>query len=122
MKQYSEIVITAFATYRKTVDLMNATGLSRTTIGKYKKDGELMALADARRVEIVRESVDRMRNEMLKSVEALAEIRDDKEVNPQTRAYSANSLLTHAKDWITTVEILARVEALEQAQLNRDDY
>ena len=114
MKKYSEIVITAFATYTKTVDLMKATGLSKTTIVRYKKDSYLMELAEERRLQVVKESVYKMQSELTKCVDTLIQIRDDTEVNPQIRIYACNSIMNHCRDFTLSVDVMERIEALER--------
>ena len=116
MKNYSEVVITAFATYTKTSDLMKATGLSRTTIVKYRKDSHLIKLAEERRLQVVQESVYKMQSELTKCVDTLIHIRDDKEVNPQIRVYACNCIMNHCRDWTLSVDVLERVEALERME------
>lgn len=116
MKKYSEIVITAFATYTKTADLIKATGLSRTTIVKYKKDSHLMELAEERRLQVVKESVYKMQSELTKCVDTLVQIRDDAEVNPQIRIYACNSIMNHCRDFTLSVDVLDRIEALERME------
>lgn len=113
---YSELVITAFATFTKTSDLMKATGLSRTTIVRYRKDSELMELAEERRLEVVKESVYKMQSELTKCVDTLVQIRDDTEVNPQIRVYACNCIMNHCRDWTLSVDVLQRVEALERIE------
>lgn len=115
MKKYSEIVITAFATYTRTIDLMKATGLSKDTICKYKKDNNLRELAEERRTQVIRESVNKMQSELTKCVETLCEIRDNTELNPQVRVYACNCIMNQCKDWTVSVDIINRIEALERS-------
>lgn len=116
MKKYSELIINSFAMYTRTVDLMRETGLCKNTICQYKKDKRLLELANERRLQVVKESVYKMQSELTKSVEVLASLRDNEEVNAQTRAYCCNLLLNHCRDWTLSVDLLERVEALEKAQ------
>ncbi|SFB86903.1 hypothetical protein [Butyrivibrio sp. YAB3001] len=116
MKEYSEIVIAAFATFTKTVDLMNATGLSKSTIVKYKKDEQLKGLAQERRQQIVKESVYKLQSELTKCVDVLAKIRDDTSINPQVRVYACNSIMSHWKEFTLTVDLIERIERLEQIE------
>lgn len=114
--QYSEKVITAFALYSKTSDLIKETGLSRSSVVRYKKDKELLRLAEERRLQAVRQSLHKMQFELLKSVEVLTEIRDNEKTAPQVRVLACNSLLNQCKDWTLSVDVLERLEALERAQ------
>lgn len=112
--KYSEVVISAFAIYQKTTDIMKATGLSKTTVCKYKKDSHLLELAEERRLQIVKESVYKMQSELTKCVDTLIEIRDNTENNPQIRVYACNCILNHCRDWTLSVDVMERVEALER--------
>lgn len=116
MKEYSEIVITAFATFTKTVDLMKATGLSKTTVVRYKQDSHLQELANERRLQIVKESVYKMQSELTKCVDTLVKIRDNEEINPQIRIYACNSIMNHCRDFTLSVDVMERVEALEKME------
>ena len=114
--EYSEVIISAFATYTKTVDLMAATGLSKTTIVRYKKDSHLMELARERRLLVVKEAVYKMQSEVMKCVDTLVEIRDDTSVNPQIRMYACNSIMNQCKDFTMSVDVIERIEALERTE------
>lgn len=116
MKEYSEVVITAFATYTRTVDLMKATGLSKSTIVKYKNDSHLRELAEERRLQVVKESVYKMQSELTKCVDTLVEIRDNTENNPQIRVYACNCIMNHCRDWTLSVDVMERIEALERIE------
>ena len=119
MKEYSEIVITAFATYTRNIDLMKATGLSKSTIVKYKKDRKLLELAAERRLQVVRESVYKMQSELTKCVETLVKIRDNEEVNSQIRIYACNCIMNQCKDWTMSIDVLERLQALEEIAKER---
>ncbi len=119
MNTYSERVITAFATYTKTVDLVKATGLSKSTIVRYKKDSHLLELAEERRLQVVKESVYKMQSELTRCVDTLVQIRDSAEVNPQIRVYACNCIMNHCRDWTLSVDVMERVEALEK--IGEDD-
>lgn len=114
--RYSELVITAFATYTKTVDLVSVTGLARSTIVKYKKDKELQRLADERRLQVVRESVYKMQAELTKCVDTLIKIRDNEENNPQIRVYACNCIMNHCRDWTLSVDVMKQIEELKTAR------
>lgn len=116
MRNYSELVITAFATFTKISDLMSVTGLSRSTIIRYKKDDHLKELAEERRLQVVKEAVYKMQSELTKCVDTLVQIRDDTSVNPQIRVTACNCILNHCRDWTLSVDIMERVEALEKME------
>lgn len=112
---YNDKVILAFVTYTRTVDLMNATGLSKQTIVKYKKDEKLKKLVDDYRGQILRESLTKMQMEVKKNVETLVKIRDDDETPPQAKINACNSLMSHCKDWTIAIDVLNRLQALESS-------
>ena len=114
MMKYSEVVISAFATYTKTTDLVKATGLSKNTIVRYKKDTHLMEIANERRCQIVKGSVYKMQGMLSKCVDTFERIIDDPDVNPQTKVYAINSLMNHCREFTLTVDIIERLEALER--------
>lgn len=114
--KYSEVVVSAFATFTKTSELMKATGLSKATIVRYKKDSHLIELAEERRLQVVQESVYKMQSELTKCVDTLVQIRDNTEVNPQTRVYACNCIMNHCRDWTLSVDVMERVEALERME------
>lgn len=119
MKAYSEIVINAFTLYTRTTDLITATGLCKSTIVKYKKDNELLKIVNERRGQVIKGAVYKMQSELVKTVDTLVSIRDNEEVNAQTRAYVCNLLLSHCRDWTQSVDILERLEALERIEKDR---
>lgn len=116
MKEYSEVIISAFAVYTRTVDLMKATGLSKATIVKYKKDTRLMELAEERRLQVVKESVYKMQSELTKCIDTLVALRDSPEVNPQVRVSACNSIMNHCRDFTLSVDVIERLEALERME------
>ena len=115
MKQYDEKIILYFAMFHRTVDLMNATGLSKNTICKYKKDKHLMELARERREELLQSAVHRLECELFNTINVLCKIRDRESVNPQTRVSACNTILNHFQGLKTTLEITERLEALERS-------
>lgn len=116
MKTYDEKIIMSFAVYHRTVDLMKATGLSKATIVRYKKDDELMTLANKQRDELLKSAVHRMECELLKTIATLCQIRDNPRVNAQTRVSACNTILNHFQTLRFSLEIQERVEALEKRQ------
>lgn len=112
--KYSDKIINAFTLYTRTVDLVNATGLSKQTIIKYKKDPGLQSIISDIRQQTLRDTVNRLHNELYKSIDTLAKIRDNEEVNAQTRVYCANCLINHCKEWTLAVDVIDRLENLEE--------
>lgn len=120
MKQYDEKIILYFAMFHRTVDLMKATGLSKNTICKYKKNKEFMELAKQRRDELLQSAVHRMECELFNTINVLCKIRDKESINPQTRVSACNTILNHFQSLKVTLEFSERLEALERMGESED--
>ena len=111
MKEYNEKLIEAFLTEYKVIDIVRITGLSKTTIYKYKNDPAFQAVLTERRSAMVSSAVDRMTQYMNENVEALQSVIRDPETSAQTKVNAIQS-------WTTTTDILRRLQALEDAEFD----
>lgn len=114
-RQYSENVISAFLEHDKIIDIMKATGLSRATVDRYRKDAELQRILTERKAMYIEAAVSQMQAGLTESVEVLRGIIKDKKVNPQARIYAISTLFTACRNWTETADILRRIEKLEEA-------
>ena len=114
-KNYSETVIEAFLRYDKIVDIMKATGLSRSTLMRYRDSPDFQKILSDRRTVYVEAAVTKMQSFMCEGVEMLQKIIRDKGVNPQVKVNAIQILFTQCRNWSETVDILKRLEALENA-------
>lgn len=120
MKEYNEKLIEAFLTEYKVIDIVRITGLSKTTIYKYKNDPAFQAVLTERRSAMVSSAVDRMTQYMNENVEALQSVIRDPETSAQTKVNAIQVMMNQLQSWTTTTDILRRLQALEDAEF--DDF
>lgn len=113
-KQYSEKVINAFLEHDKITDIMTATGLSRGTIDKYRKDEDFQKVLFERKERFVAAAVARMQSTLFEAAEALKDIINNKDIPAQVRVNAISVLFQQCKNWTTELDILKRIEALEK--------
>lgn len=114
-KAYSEKLIQSFLQYDKIVDIMKATGLSRSTIMRYRDSLDFQKVLSDRRTAYVEAAVTKMQSFMCEGVETLQKIIRDEEVSAQTKVNAVQILFAQCKSWTETVDILKRLEALESS-------
>lgn len=115
-KQYSETVINAFLKHDKIVDIMADTGLSRSTIQRYRDDPELQQLLTERKTEFIKAAVNKMQAFMSEGVEILKNIIRDNETSAQTKVNAIQIMFNQCKTWTETADILERLKMLEDAE------
>ena len=115
-KQYSETVINAFLKHDKIVDIMAATGLSRSTIQRYRDDPELQKLLVERKTEYIKAAVNKMQAFMSEGVDTLQKIIRDDETAPQIKINAIQIMFNQCKTWTETADILERLKLLEDAE------
>lgn len=116
MKQYPENLIEAFLTEFKIMDIVRVTGLSKTTVHKYKNDPAFQAVLTERRSAMVAAAVDRMARYMNENVDTLQAVIRDPETSAQTKVNAIQVMMNQLQSWTTTTEILSRLQALEGAK------
>lgn len=115
-KNYSEKVINAFLENDKVVDIMSATGLSRSTIERYRADPELQRILSERKAAFIEAAVLKMQKTLSESADVLQRIIKNEEVKPQTRVNAIQVLFTQCRNWTETADILKRLEVLEMEE------
>ena len=116
MRQYPENLIEAFLTEFKIMDIVRVTGLSKTTVHKYKNDPAFQAVLTERRSAMVAAAVDRMTKYMNENVDTLQAVIRDPETSAQTKVNAIQVMMNQLQSWTTTTEILSRLQALEGAK------
>lgn len=114
--KYSETVINAFLKHDKIVDIMADTGLSRSTIQRYRDDPELQQLLTERKTEFIKAAVNKMQAFMSEGVEILQNIIRDNETSAQTKVNAIQIMFNQCKTWTETADILERLKMLEDAE------
>ena len=118
-KQYSETVLASFLKHDKIVDIMADTGLSRSTIQRYREDPEFQKLLTERKTEYVKAAVNKMQAFLVEGVEILQNIIRDNNTSPQTRINAVQIMFSQCRSWTETTDILERLKMLEDAESER---
>lgn len=116
-----ERVIAAFLNNFRAVDVMRETGLSKTTVYKIRNNPEFRKVIRERKEAILKTAVNKMQSLMLSDVEALQAIIEDPETPRQVRINAINTKWTHMKEWVTTTDIMKRLEALQRSSEDVSD-
>ena len=96
----------------------HATGISEVTIYKYLNEPEFKAEYEARLKGLIDDSCRTLQSNMNMAVNELIEIVKDKNNKAQIRLNAIDMLLRHAYKQTELVDILARLDALED--LNKE--
>lgn len=117
MKNYcdDERLISAFLNNYRMVDVMKETGLAKNTVYKIRNDPDFQTVLSERKSAILKAAIGKMQSYMLRDVDALQEIIENPETAPQTRVNAISIMLNQLASWISTVELVSRIEELENA-------
>ena len=110
-----ERVIAAFLTNFRMVDVMKVTGLSSKTVYKIRNDPRFQRVLQERKDAVLQEAVETMRGYMTKDVKILQDIIEDPDTSAQTKINGIQLMFNTFRDWTNTVDLLKRVEALQEA-------
>lgn len=121
MGKYTENVILAFLSNRKTSQIAKQTGLSQRTIERYKKDPELQTILRDRRAEMFKEVTDALHEILIPAARELHKIVNDPDVAAQTKVYAINSAYQQYRSMTEIADIQARLKALEDAKDEIDE-
>jgi len=112
----SNIVLAALlsnATVKATAD---ATGLSESTIFKYLRDKDFKAKYEAAKLEMLEQSTSALQANIQKAVSAIVGIIEAENTPQQVRLNASDMLLRNSFRFTEQVEILRRLDRLEQAR------
>ncbi len=115
-KEYPENVITAFLMSYKPVEIMRISGIGKNKYYALKKDPDFMRIVTERRDELIKEAVLKMESYLSEDVEILQSIIRKPDTSDQVKINGINLLMSQLNAWKNTTEILARLQALEDAQ------
>lgn len=116
-KEYSETIIGAFLSHYKIRDIAEASGLSPTTVKRYKADPAFISVLNERRAAIIGAAVDRMTESILKDADVLQDVISDPEVNPAVRVTAINTKWSHLREWRAMIDFERRLSALESSEM-----
>lgn len=120
MKNFDEKTISAFLNHYKMVDIIKESGLSKNTCYKLRADPNFQQVLRERKDAMVKASLERMRSYLLRDIEELQAVIENSEASPQVRVNAIQIMLSQFRDWLTTNDLLERVEMLERRE--KDDY
>lgn len=115
---FPEKWITAFLSHPRVVDVCEAGGFSKTKYYQLKKNPDFQRCLRERRDMAVMAAVDALRAHFLRDVEILQAIAEDADTAPQVRVNAISVALSQLQSWTQTVDLLARIEALEETKNN----
>lgn len=115
-----ERVIGAFLTHYRMVDVVKETGLSKNTVYKIRNNPEFQKVIRERKSAILRTAVNRMQNYLTNDIAILQEIIEDPETPKQVRVNAINTKWSQLREWSTTVDIIRRLENLENNTSGND--
>ena len=118
MRDYAndERVISAFLLNYKMSDVMRDARISKATAYKLKRDPEFQKIIQDRKTEIVTAAVNKMQAGLVRCVDELQKIIDAPDTKDQVRINACQVMMTQLREWVTTEDILRRLEALESPQ------
>ena len=116
MKEYPESLITAFLTSFKANEIMKVTGISKTKYYRLKNDPDFQKILTDRRSELIREAVLKMESYISEDVEILQGIIRDQNTKDQVKVNAIQLLMSQLGQWKQITELIARIEALEDAE------
>lgn len=87
----------------------------RTLYGRMKKPifKDLYAQAKA---DVLKNATAKLQGSLCRAIDTLVAIMDDSDTAPQTRVNSATAILQYGAKYTETTDIIARLEAIEEAQ------
>lgn len=120
MREFDEKTISAFLNNYKMADVIRESGLSKNTCYKLRADPDFQQVLRERKDAIVKVTLERMRSYLLRDIEELQAVIEDSETSPQTKVNAIQIMLSQFRDWLTTSDLIERVEVLEGKEKN--DY
>lgn len=120
MREFDEKTISAFLNNYKMADVIRESGLSKNTCYKLRQDPDFQQVLRERKDAIVKVTLERMRSYLLRDIEELQAVIEDSETSPQTKVNAIQIMLSQFRDWLTTSDLIERVEVLEGKEKN--DY
>lgn len=113
----NEKVISAFLNNSTVAGIVRDGGIARKTVYRLKEDPDFQEVLRNRRGVILKAAVGVMQDNLVKNVKTLQAIIDDEGTAKQTRVNALHLYLSKYREFTTTVEIISRLERLENASL-----
>lgn len=120
-KKYTEEVLTAFLESKSIREAQERTGLSRTTINKYRADPQFQEELAKRKLKAVKAALAKMQMGLTAVAEAVLDIAMDEGISPQIRLNACQVALSQCRSWTHEVDVLERLEAVEKSLRAMDE-
>lgn len=91
--------------------------ISRSTVLKYKEDQDFKKELAKKRTETLIENTYRLQKCMYNAVYVVNDIMTNEDNSPQVRLNAAQTILSQAKGWTETVDIINHVNELEEENI-----
>lgn len=108
-----DLIIAGLLTNTTVRATAQATGISEATIYRYLNDDKFKKEYESRRRDMLVDNCHKLQANMGKAISELVDIIDSKETAPQVRLNAIDTLLRHTYKQTEIVDILTRLEALE---------
>lgn len=92
-----------------------ASGISEATIYRRLAEPDFKKAYDARRRQVVEVACGALQNRLSEAVDALSDIMNDGKASKMARAQAARTVLEYGIKTLETLDILPRLEALQEA-------
>lgn len=115
MTQRETRVLEALLTTSSRVEAAAAAGVNRETVAKLLARPDFREEYDRRREDMLQSACAALQSAMLTAVRVLSGIMKDEEANPSSRISAARTVLEYGVKLTEQVDILSRLEAVEQA-------
>lgn len=113
VKEYDERYIAAFLNNYRMTDIMREAGISKNKAYSLRNDPEFMEAVRQRKEAILKAAVNKMTVTLTGDVETLQKIIDDPDTSPQIKINALQVKWNQMREWITTTDIIKRLDALE---------
>lgn len=119
---HDERVIGAFLSNFRMVDVIKELKISKATAYKIRNDPAFQKVLRERKDAILQAAVEKMRGYMLQDTGILQDIIEDPETPAQTRVNAIQILMGQLREWLSTTDIIRRLEAIENRMPSGDGF
>ena len=118
----NEVIISALLGAGSVKAAAQLLGVHPRTINSRSKSPEFKEMYAEARADLLREASAKLQNNISEAVDTLAGIMQDPNIAPQTRCNAATSILSYGVKYTETIDLLSRLEAVEESQRAADQW
>lgn len=111
-----ERVLSVFMNHFRVVDIIRESGLSKSTVYRLMSDGIFQQRLREARSAILKEAVEKLRQNLLKNTVELQKIIEDPETSRQIKINAMTLQSAQFRDWCPLVDLDDRITALESSR------